>query len=54
MRTTKGSTAKQCLNLTSAPNKEEVKKLLRKHFSKIEERYRPAKRIDQSENIELC
>mmetsp|Transcript_73548 Transcript_73548/g.110936 ORF Transcript_73548/g.110936 Transcript_73548/m.110936 type:complete len:233 (+) Transcript_73548:78-776(+) len=52
MRTTKGSTAKQCLNLTTAPNKDEVKKLLRKCFSRIEDKYRPAKRIESE--ITLC
>lgn len=48
MRTTKGSTPKQCLNLTAAPNKEEARKLIRKYFSEVESRYRPMKPI-QSE-----
>ncbi|KAG7365331.1 ankyrin repeat domain protein [Nitzschia inconspicua] len=41
MRTNKGSTAKQCLNLTQAPNKDQVKKLLKRAFSEVEGRYRP-------------
>lgn len=41
MRTNKGSTAKQCLNLTQATNKEEVKKMLKRAFSEVEGRYRP-------------
>jgi hypothetical protein len=45
MRTTMGSTPKQCLNLTNAANKEEVKKLSRQYFSQIEARYRPVKPI---------
>ena len=45
MRTTKGSTPKQCLNLTNAPNKEEARKLIRKYFSQVESRYRPTKPI---------
>lgn len=48
MRTTKGSTPKQCLNLTNAPNKDEARKLIRKYFSQVESRYRPSKPI-QSE-----
>eukprot|EP00980_Cylindrotheca_fusiformis_P022068 scaffold8962_cov123-Cylindrotheca_fusiformis.AAC.4 len=44
MRTTKGSTAKQCLNLTKAPNKEEVKKLIKQHFMEVDEQYRLPKK----------
>ena len=51
MRTTKGSTAKQCLNLTNAANKEEVKKLIRKYFSTIEGKYRPAQRPDSDRQL---
>ena len=40
MRTNKGSTAKQCLNLTNASNKDEVKKMLRRTYAQVEERYR--------------
>lgn len=45
MRTSKGSTPKQCLNLTNAPNKEAVRKLIRKYFVQVESRYRPVKPI---------
>jgi len=50
MRTNKGSTAKQCLNLTNAPNKADVKQLLRKYFAQVEGRYRPAQKVS-SERI---
>ena len=40
MRTTKGSTAKQCLNLTKAANKEEVKKLIKKYYMEVDQQYR--------------
>lgn len=45
MRTAKGSTPKQCLNLTNAANKEEARKLIRKYFAEVESRYRPIKPI---------
>jgi hypothetical protein len=45
MRTNKGSTAKQCLNLTNATNKDEVKKILKRAFSEVEGRYRPPPKI---------
>lgn len=45
MRTTKGSTPKQCLNLTNASNKEEVRNLIRKYFMQVESRYRPIQTI---------
>ena len=47
MKTTKGSSAKQCLNLTNAANKDQVKKLIRKYFSLVEEKYRPFKEPQQ-------
>lgn len=50
MRTNKGSTAKQCLGLTNAPNKAEVKRLLQSAYSKVEKRYRPAQEI-KSERV---
>jgi len=40
MRTTKGSTAKQCLNLTKAANKDEVKKLIKKYYMEVDQQYR--------------
>mmetsp|Transcript_10786 Transcript_10786/g.17251 ORF Transcript_10786/g.17251 Transcript_10786/m.17251 type:complete len:233 (-) Transcript_10786:1275-1973(-) len=45
MRTNKGSTAKQCLNLTNATNKEEVKRMLKQAFSEVEGRYRPPQKV---------
>lgn len=45
MRTNKGSTPKQCLNLTNAPNKDEARKLIRKYFTQVESRYRPIQPI---------
>jgi len=42
MRTNKGSTAKQCLSLTNAANKSDVKRMLQDTFERVEERYRPA------------
>jgi ankyrin repeat protein len=39
MRTNKGSTAKQCLNLINAGNKDEVKRMLKKAFAEVEGRY---------------
>jgi len=45
MRTNKGSTAKQCLSLTNAPNKADVKRLLQTAYAKVEQRYRPAQEI---------
>lgn len=44
MRTTKGSTAKQCLNLTKAPNKDAVKKLIKEHYMEVDEQYRLPKK----------
>lgn len=46
MKTTKGSTALQCLNLTSATNKLEVTKLLKKTYKKVDEDFKPAKKPD--------
>lgn len=40
MRTAKGSTAKQCLNLTKASNKEEVKQLIKKCYLEVDGLYR--------------
>lgn len=45
MRTNKGSTAKQCLNLTNAANKADVKQMLRRYFAEVEGRYRPAQKV---------
>ena len=50
MRTNKGSTAKQCLSLTNAANKSDVKRMLQAAFAQIEERYRPAQEI-KSERV---
>jgi ankyrin repeat protein len=50
MRTNKGSTAKQCLSLTNAPNKADVKRLLQTAYTKVEQRYRPAQEI-KSERV---
>ena len=50
MRTNKGSTAKQCLSLTNAANKSEVKRMLQDTFARVEERYRPAQ-VPKSERV---
>mmetsp|Transcript_11200 Transcript_11200/g.23736 ORF Transcript_11200/g.23736 Transcript_11200/m.23736 type:complete len:233 (+) Transcript_11200:334-1032(+) len=50
MRTNKGSTAKQCLSLTNAANKADVKRMLNAAFTRVEERYRPAQEI-KSERV---
>lgn len=42
MRTNKGSSAKQCLSLTNASNKAEVKQMLQATFARVEQKYRPA------------
>jgi len=50
MRTAKGSTAKQCLNLTNASHKQDALSLLRRHFKQVDEKFRPAQQVD-SERI---
>jgi hypothetical protein len=52
MRTNKGSTAKQCLSLTNAANKSDVKQMLQDIYSEVEKNYRPAQEI-KSERV-LC
>jgi len=52
MRTNKGSTAKQCLSLTNAANKADVKKMLQDIYTEVEKNYRPAQEI-KSERV-LC
>jgi len=46
MRTNKGSTAKQCLSLTNAANKADVKRMLQDIYNEVEQRYRPAQTIE--------
>ena len=52
MRTNKGSTAKQCLSLTNAANKSDVKQMLQDIYTEVEKNYRPAQEI-KSERV-LC
>lgn len=51
MRTNKGSTAKQCLSLTNAANKGEVKRMLQHVYSQVEQRYRPAQLIESDREL---
>jgi len=50
MRTNKGSTAKQCLSLTNAANKTDVRRMLQDIYNEVEQRYRPAQ-IIESERV---
>ena len=46
MKTTKGSSPLQCLNLTASRNKKEVTHLLKRYYRKVDEKYKPAQRVD--------
>ena len=46
MKTQKGSSPQQCLNLTLCKNKDEVLKLLKRHYRKVDEKYKPAAKPD--------
>mmetsp|Transcript_22736 Transcript_22736/g.64402 ORF Transcript_22736/g.64402 Transcript_22736/m.64402 type:complete len:242 (+) Transcript_22736:300-1025(+) len=46
MRTQKGSTAMQCLNLTKAANKKEVQSILKKYHKRVDAQFKPAAKPD--------
>ena len=46
MKTTKGSSPLQCLNLTASRNKKEVGNLLKRYYMEVDEKYQPAQKVD--------
>lgn len=49
MRTSKGSTAKQCLKLTKANNKAEVQVILKKYHVTVDAQFQPAQQWSMSD-----